>query len=166
METVICLKEGIWFCINIKFYFSVTGFGNLSWRQNCVHAKWLSHATDYFSPCFYKELVKSHLAHKPCLFCFVESLNMFISVLLFVFWTVCWHDFWQKSIFCQKNIECLFFTLYHKTMNYWIFCETQQAKLTMCRFISVQLECYLDCGFKATHLYGLITINTVSLLHM
>lgn len=33
---------------------------------------------------FYKELVKSHLAHKPCLFYFMGSLNTCIPVLLFV----------------------------------------------------------------------------------
>lgn len=46
---------------------------------------------------FYKQLVKSHLAHKPCLFYIMKSLNTCLSVLLFVFWTIHLHSFRQRD---------------------------------------------------------------------
>lgn len=75
---------------------------------------------------FCKQLVKSHLAHKPCLFYIMKSLNTCLSVLLFVFWTIHLHSFRQSSTFSEK---CGLFWPCTSKINYWLFGQSQWAKL-------------------------------------
>lgn len=87
----------------LLFYCLLQVLVNLSWMQNCGCVKWLSSIQItfmYFFPLWRSGKKPSGL-YTPTYF--TGSLNTFISVHLFVIWTICAHNFWQKCFF-QKNI--------------------------------------------------------------